>query len=324
MNLSRQSSSPVVEFLSHLQARLTVREAHTVLASALRRRVLSPLGARLLGGSGARWINAGLVSSSASASPDDADPAGKLASDLATYARQKYRSGDRDAAAGVLEHGADMVLRVGSGPAVDAAASRARLAWALMQAVRTRHTFPGISPRSTPPRKSNNPSWMLPTNSPPTLPPPTIPPPIHRMPASSRTRRTPSPTRVHPRTHRAHPWTASRHTSRQRSTPPGRSPPGHQRHRRSPTRSASWTFTSTPPIPPHPKRDPRRTHTPLSCASQPWARGARRRWRRATPPRRMPRRERSSSGPSDPRTNQTMTRHRAWSFLEPIRSPPRR
>ena len=147
MNLSRQSSSPVVEFLSHLQARLTVREAHTVLASALRRRVLSPLGARLLGGSGARWINAGLVSSSASASPDDADPAGKLASDLATYARQKYRSGDRDAAAGVLEHGADMVLRVGSGPAVNAAASRARLAWALMQAVRTRLTFPGISPR---------------------------------------------------------------------------------------------------------------------------------------------------------------------------------
>jgi len=176
MNLSRQSSSPVVEFLSHLQARLTVREAHTVLASALRRRVLSPLGARLLGGSGARWINAGLVSSSASASPDDADPAGKLASDLATYARQKYRSGDRDAAAGVLEHGADMVLRVGSGPAVNAAASRARLAWALMQAVRTRLTFPGISPRSTPPRKSNNPSWMLPTNSPPALPA-TIPPP---------------------------------------------------------------------------------------------------------------------------------------------------
>ena len=156
------------------QARLTVREAHTMLASALRRRVLSPLGARLLGG---RWIHAGRVSSSASASPDaaaatadDADPAGKLASDLATYARQKYRSGDRDAAAGVLEHGADMVLRVGSGPAVDAAASRARLAWALMQAVRTRHTFPGISPRSTRPRKSNNPSWMLPTNSPPAIP----------------------------------------------------------------------------------------------------------------------------------------------------------
>ena len=116
-----------------------------MLASALRRRVLSPLGTR--------WIHAGRVSSSASASPDaaatadDADPAGKLASDLATYARQKYRSGDRDAAAGVLEHGADMVLRVGSGPAVDAAASRARLAWALMQAVRTRLTFPGISPR---------------------------------------------------------------------------------------------------------------------------------------------------------------------------------
>tara|TARA_Y100000746_G_C15138695_1_gene299861 strand:+ start:230 stop:577 length:348 start_codon:yes stop_codon:yes gene_type:complete len=107
------------------QARLTVREAHTMLASALRRRVLSPLGTR--------WIHAGRVSSSASASPDaaatadDADPAGKLASDLATYARQKYRSGDRDAAAGVLEHGADMVLRVGSGPAVNAAASRARL-----------------------------------------------------------------------------------------------------------------------------------------------------------------------------------------------------
>ena len=145
-----------------------------MLASALRRRVLSPLGARLLGG---RWIHAGRVSSSASASPDaaaatadDADPAGKLASDLATYARQKYRSGDRDAAAGVLEHGADMVLRVGSGPAVDAAASRARLAWALMQAVRTRLTFPGISPRSTRPRKSNNPSWMLPTNSPPAIP----------------------------------------------------------------------------------------------------------------------------------------------------------
>jgi hypothetical protein len=141
-----------------------------MLASALRRRVLSPLGARLLGG---RWIHAGRVSSSASASPDaaasadDEDPAGKLASDLATYARQKYRSGDRDAAAGVLEHGADMVMRVGSGPAVDAAASRARLAWALMQAVRT---FPGISPRSTRPRKSNNPSWMLPTNSPPAIP----------------------------------------------------------------------------------------------------------------------------------------------------------
>ena len=119
-----------------------------MLASALRRRVLSPLGARLLG---TRWIHAGRVSSSASASPDaaatadDADPAGKLASDLATYARQKYRSGDRDAAAGVLEHGADMVLRVGWGPAVDAAASRARLAWALMQAVRTRLTFPGIT-----------------------------------------------------------------------------------------------------------------------------------------------------------------------------------
>ena len=149
-----------------------------MLASALRRRVLSPLGARLLW---TRWIHAGRVSSSASASPDaaatadDEDPAGKLASDLATYARQKYRSGDRDAAAGVLEHGADMVLRVGSGPAVDAAASRARLAWALMQAVRTRHTFPGISPRSTRPRKSNNPSWMLPTNSPPAIPPRYLP-----------------------------------------------------------------------------------------------------------------------------------------------------
>ena len=150
-----------------------------MLASALRRRVLSPLGARLLG---TRWIHAGRVSSSASASPDaaptadDADPAGKLASDLATYARQKYRSGDRDAAAGVLEHGADMVLRVGSGPAVDAAASRARLAWALMQAVRTRLTFPGItSPdRRVREKATTHHGCFQQTHHPPSLP--TIPP----------------------------------------------------------------------------------------------------------------------------------------------------
>ena len=117
LRLSRESVWILSMIFPILQrARLTVREAHTMLASALRRRVLSPLGARLLG---TRWIHAGRVSSSASASPDaaasadDEDPAGKLASDLATYARQKYRSGDRDAAAGVLEHGADMVLRVG-------------------------------------------------------------------------------------------------------------------------------------------------------------------------------------------------------------------
>ena len=109
-----------------------------MLASALRRRALWAPGVRLLGRREdlARVAPSRPSSSSSASEPPGPDPAARMASDLTTYARGRYRAGDRAGAAGVLEHGAEMVMRVGAGPEVDAAASRARLAWALVQAVR--------------------------------------------------------------------------------------------------------------------------------------------------------------------------------------------
>ena len=122
-----------------------------MLASALRRRALWAPGVRLLGRREdlARVSPSRPSSSSSASEPPGPDPAARMASDLTTYARGRYRAGDRAGAAGVLEHGAEMVMRVGAGPEVDAAASRARLAWALVQAVRGARAPHTLSPHRT-------------------------------------------------------------------------------------------------------------------------------------------------------------------------------
>ena len=80
-----------------------------MLASALRRRALWAPGVRLLGRREdlARVAPSRPSSSSSASEPPGPDPAARMASDLTTYARGRYRSGDRAGAAGVLEHGAE-------------------------------------------------------------------------------------------------------------------------------------------------------------------------------------------------------------------------
>lgn len=73
------------------------------------------------------------------------------------YARQAWRDGNRDAAVGVLEHGADLIARAAQGTDDGARASfrlalaRTRLSWAAMQSVRRASRpsllFPFASPR---------------------------------------------------------------------------------------------------------------------------------------------------------------------------------
>ena len=93
----------------------------------------------------------------ASASSGGGDPE-SLCSDMVGYARQAWRGGNRDAAVGVLEHGADLIARAAQGTDDGARASfglalaRTRLSWAAMQSVRRasrrRRCFPPLaSPR---------------------------------------------------------------------------------------------------------------------------------------------------------------------------------
>ena len=92
----------------------------------------------------------------ASASSGGGDPE-TLCSDMVGYARQAWRGGNRDAAVGVLEHGADLIARAAQGTDDGARASfrlalaRTRLSWAAMQSVRRASRpsllFPFASPR---------------------------------------------------------------------------------------------------------------------------------------------------------------------------------
>ena len=82
------------------------------------------------------------TSASSSSGGTKCDPSA-LCAEMVSYARKAWRSGDRVTATGVLEHGADLIVRASEGqPAVAAAAqaakSRTHLAWADMQSVRHR------------------------------------------------------------------------------------------------------------------------------------------------------------------------------------------
>jgi|AntAceMinimDraft_5_1070358.scaffolds.fasta_scaffold16710_1 hypothetical protein len=67
---------------------------------------------------------------------------GDLCAQVVGYARHEWRRGERATAAGVLEHGAELVARASEGreptPDCHVAVSRIHLAWAAMQSVRQR------------------------------------------------------------------------------------------------------------------------------------------------------------------------------------------
>jgi len=114
---------------------------HSALALAAVRRVCNARRRDALGFAHISALASCRANASSATETTKTDPEA-LSAEMVTYARRAWRSGDRATAAGVLEHGADLITRAVEGQAALALAAhvakaRTKLAWAAMQSVRS-------------------------------------------------------------------------------------------------------------------------------------------------------------------------------------------